>query len=583
MKLQGMTGVKGLARGPAKIWTRSEIADSTPHAEIKDIEGETHRLEETLARAGRELDRIIQFLEKEGRREEAQIIRFQQMLLMDPEIIQVTKELISTERLPGETAFVQIMGREVSNLLQEDKESVGEDYFARRASDYQDLINRVQRVSRGEHGSSPSLHRDCILISDDLNPTEMIQLLATQRVRALALEKGGATSHSVLIASARNIPTVLGLGDGIKLIHDGDHILVNGDQGEVTINPTAQQSAAFDRRLDEVREDRPILERTRNLPAATTDGCRVHLEANVGCPEEVDQRVVDQIDGIGVWRTEFLFLDRDTGPDEEEQVRIYRSISIKMAAKPVNIRTLDAGGEKNLPFLVMPRESNPDLGMRGIRLGLKHQGILKRQLRAILRANTRGNLRVMLPMISRIEEVEAVRALLDQCRQELMEQGHEINHDLPVGIMVEVPSTAMGLDLFIPLVDFFSLGTNDLIQYLLASDRQSEALGKIYSPFYPSIIRLLKQIVQIARDGNRPLSICGEMATRPLAIPLLLGLGFERLSVPPVKLIETKSLIRRLNLSQCQETADQILHMARRSEIEQDLASLLKESKHSTQ
>jgi phosphotransferase system enzyme I (PtsI) len=577
MKLRGRTGVKGFAAGPAKICKTLKIVDPPSFSEPEDIADEIRRLERALAQAAKDLDRMIRSLEKSGRTEEAQIVRFQRVLLVDPEIIEATKARIASNRVSAERAFAQVVGQEISTLLQEDTASEGDDYFARRISDYQDLVNRVIRILQGKKGTSACLHRNCIVISDDLNPTEMIQLLDTKKVRGVALEKGGVTSHATIIASARQVPTVLNLGRKIARIHDGDPVLVNGDLGEVIVNPTPRQSAAFDRMFQNARKELESRESLRGLPATTVDGFTIHLDINLGHPEEIDESTLDQIEGIGVWRTEFLFLGQKMEPGEDHQVNVYEAISKRLPGRSIHIRMLDGGGEKDLPFLPLSHEANPNLGIRGIRLGFRYESVLRRQLRAILRANASGNLSVMVPMVSRIEEVEGVRSLVEQCRKELIQEGHEIREDLPIGIMVEVPSTAMGLDLFMPLVDFLSVGTNDLVQYLLASDRQNEGLADTYSPFYPPIIRLIEDMVRTARRGNKPLSLCGEMASQPLAIPLLIGLGIERLSVAPARLIETKYWIRRLNGSRCREMTKHILQMSRRAEIEQILARFLRE------
>ncbi|MEM4720975.1 MAG: phosphoenolpyruvate--protein phosphotransferase [Candidatus Methanomethylicaceae archaeon] len=578
MKLQGIKGVKGLAKGVAVVWKRPEIEVSSIGHMVENAQVEIRKLERTLLEAEDELDRMIRNLETEGRAEESKIIKFQRMLLMDMEIIEATKKVIISEKMSAEAAFVRIMEKEISNLLLEEAESEGkrEDYFAARVLDYRDLVNRVVRIFRGQKESYPILKEDSILVVNDITPTEIIQF-ARQGLRGLILEKGTPTSHSVIIALQKKIPTVLSLGKEIDIIREGDLILMDGTHGMIILNPNNDELVTFEKRQQQGNEEVKFIESIRKLPAVTLDGVNIHLEINIGRPEEIDESTLDQTDGVGLWRTEFLFLDRTQEPDEEEQMRIYQAVSQKFLGRFVNIRTLDAGGDKNLSYLPLIHEHNPSLGIRGIRLGLKYEGLLKKQLRAILRANLHGNLRLMLPLVSKVEEVEKVKVLVDQCREELMREGHETKGSPPIGIMVEVPSVAMTLDIFIPLIDFLSVGTNDLIQYLLALDRQNEELLDSYSPFYPAIIRLLKGIAQITQKANKELSICGEMAANPLAVPLLIGLGFRRLSISPIRLPEVKSLILQLNVSKCRKLAERILNISRRIEIEQTLATFIKQ------
>jgi phosphoenolpyruvate-protein phosphotransferase (PTS system enzyme I) len=577
MKLQGITGVKGFAQGPAIIWRRPEIEVSSLVQKARNIDREMEQIDRSLAQAGKELQKIIDDLEKEGRTEESRIIRFQQMLLIDVEIIGALKNLIKNEGVTAQAAFVRVIEQEISNLLldESDPNREGEDYFAGRTLDYKDLVSRVLRILQEQETLDPFPHKECVMIADDLHPSEIVQL-EKGKVLALALGKGTPTSHSVIIASERGIPTVIGLGNKIELIQEGDLLLVDGDQGVVIVNPESDELKAFRNRLQQATEEYHTFEEIQDLPSVTLDGCSVNLEINIGRPEEIEESILDHIDGIGLWRTEFLFLDREREPEEEEQLSIYKGVSEKLSGKPINIRTLDAGGDKNLPYLCLPHEPNPSLGMRGIRLSLKHVDLFKRQLRAIIRANVSNNLRVMLPLVSLVEEIETARGILDQCQKEL---GNEFKGSLPMGIMVEVPSTAMSLDIFMPLVDFVSVGTNDLTQYMLASDRQNEALFSSYSPFYPPLIRLLKQIAQIGQKENKSLSICGEMASNSYAIPLLIGLGFRKLSVSPGRFIGAKYLIRHLRLSECQQVAGQVLRMSRRVEIEHTLATFIEKSR----
>jgi phosphoenolpyruvate-protein phosphotransferase len=344
------------------------------------------------------------------------------------------------------------------------------------------------------------------------------------------------------------------------------------------LNPTKEEMAIFERRSQDRRSRYRILESLKNLPPVTSDGARIQLKVNIARPEELDESVILGIDGIGIWRTEFLFMEREREPNEEEQAAIYRSVSERIPDKWVDIRTLDIGSDKHLPYHPPVKEPNPSLGVRGIRFGLAHRNLLKTQLKAILRANLGGNLRVILPMVTMVEEVRLVREMIEHCMGELEKEGHSFNPQLPLGIMVEVPSTAYALDLFLPVSDFFSLGTNDLIQYFLGADRQSESLQDLLSPFHPSIVRFLRDIADVSLKVGKPISICGEMASQTLAVPLLIGLGFEQLSVPPPMLTEIKGLIRRLDRSRCHQVVKEVCALSERDEAKARLLEFLENS-----
>ena len=572
MKLTGKPASKGLASGPARILKPGclhEPADSTP-ADIDPGE-EIERLDRSLEQSRTRLDEIIRDLTGKGRKEEADILQFQSMLLTDPEIVKSARAIVREQKTSAETAFREVMTRETSKL-KGDSDDSEEDYFALRASDYEDLARRVLGVLRGvEKEATDFAGAPGIVVADDITPTEMVNLLESGGVLGIALKGGGSKSHAMLIAAARGVPAVIALGENADSIGEGDPILLDGESGEIVVNPDAAEKDAFDRAVERQKEaDIKILEE-KDLPCVTKDGRTIHLEINISHPNEIDSAVLDQVEGIGVWRTEFLFLDRKTEPTEDEQTAIYKGASQRAAGKTVVIRTLDAGGDKPLSFIQQAPEPNPELGIRGVRLGLKHQPVLKRQIRAVLRGNVLGNLAILLPMITCVEEVRAVRDIIAQCEAELHDERAEFKGSVPIGIMVEVPAVALALDRFAPLCDFFSAGTNDLVQYTLAADRRGEDSTGLYSPLHAPVIRLLDWIVKNAGESGKPLTLCGNLAAEPFMTPLILGLGFDRLSMPPSRVREIKSLVRRLKLSACRKLAVKVGRKDERVQIEEEI------------
>ena len=346
---------------------------------------------------------------------------------------------------------------------------------------------------------------------------------------------------------------------------------MDGDSGEIVVNPDAIERDTFDRAVARQKEAESKMLEEKDLPCVTKDGWKVHLEINISHPNEIDPAVIDQVEGIGVWRTEFLFLDRKSEPTEDEQTAIYKGASRRASGKTVVIRTLDAGGDKPLSFIQQDPEPNPELGIRGVRLGLKHRSVFKRQIRAVLRGNVHGNLAILLPMITCVEEVRAVRDIVAQCEAELQDEGAEFKGSVPIGIMVEVPAVALALDRFAPLCDFFSAGTNDLVQYTLAADRREEDSTGLYSPLHPPVIRLLDWVVKSAGESGKPLTLCGNLAAEPFMTPLVLGLGFNRLSMPPSRVGEIKSLVRRLKLSDCRKLVVKVGQKDERAQIEEEI------------
>jgi phosphotransferase system enzyme I (PtsI) len=383
----------------------------------------------------------------------------------------------------------------------------------------------------------------------------------------VATEKGGPSSHAAIIAASSGIPAVVGVGPEIWAIKDGDRLIVDGLDGAVIHQPTESELVFY--RVRKTAYDREVsaAERTQRLLARTRGGTPVTLEANVANLSEVDTALAHGAQGIGVFRTEFLFMSRKEAPGEEEQFQTYRSAAVRSKNLPLTIRTFDIGGDKEVPYLGLSRESNPFLGVRAIRIGLMETDLLKAQFRAILRASAYGNVRVMFPFVSMVEEIEGAKALLDQCRTELSQAGHAFDKGMKIGIMVEIPSAAIMIEQFLPHVDFVSIGTNDLIQYTLAVDRLSERLSPMFSPFHPAVLALIEKDIRVARRWKKEVAVCGEMASDPPAVPLLIGMGLEQFSMVSSRIPQIKLLIRKLGKRECLNLLREAKRTSRHAEI----------------
>ncbi len=414
-----------------------------------------------------------------------------------------------------------------------------------------------------------------VIVADDLTPSEAVRL-GRGRAVGFAIESGGRTSHTTIIARSLGLPAVTGLGEVTELVTDEDPVIIDGEQGLVILHPTRHVLARYRRRLAEMASRASHLLETRELEALTCDGCPIQLMANIDLPEELDDVLAFGARGIGLYRSEFLYIERSPElPTEDEHLALYRRLVEAAAPAPVIIRTYDLGGRKLAQELLETHEANPVLGLRGIRLTLARPEVFKAQLRALLRAGLHGDLRLMLPLISALDEVRAFRAFTREVMAELDADGLDYRRDLPLGVMIEVPSAAVIADILAREVDFFSIGTNDLIQYSLAVDRNNEHVADLYQPAHPAILRMLRFVIDSADAAGIEVGLCGEMAADPRYAPLLIGLGLRRLSVTPRSVPAVKQRIRALAVTALTELADRCLELATASEVEDLLDSAL--------
>jgi phosphotransferase system enzyme I (PtsI) len=436
-----------------------------------------------------------------------------------------------------------------------------------RSYDIEDIKNRIIRNLRQKKWTS-RIKEDVIVVSQNLTPADTI-LFNRVNSRGYITDFGGLTSHAAIVARSLNIPAVVGVHDASSKIKEGDLLIVDGFHGEVIINPTPEQLEYYRKKIDELEQYDEELEKLRTLPTVTKDGKKIKITANLDLMKEIELAVINRADGVGLVRTEQIFDLFDAFPDEEEQFEVYKRLAEKIYPESVIIRAFDIGGDKVLPIDL--KEPNPFLGWRGIRFLLDNEELFKSQIKAILRANVHHNLRFMIPMVSSPKEVEKTRALIDKSIEELKSEGKKFNSEIKLGIMVEIPSAAVTVPLYAERVDFLSIGTNDLIQYLLAVDRGNEIVSELYQEFHPAVVRTLNYIIKSGKEAGLKTTICGEMAADPLAIPLLIGLGLESISVSPAAILTARKIIRNISYSEVEKLADRCLELNSEEAIRKEL------------
>jgi phosphotransferase system enzyme I (PtsI) len=546
-KLTGIPASSGIAIGKAFLYLEDDFPEIPRYAIGKiQIEAEWGRLLEAVDGAIRELRALQERASRDMTKEQADIFEAHLLMLEDPEFQgQIKKELEST-LLNIEWVVWDISRRQVQKLA-----ASADAYLRERAADIADVSRRVMnKLLSITRFSLADLSEDVILVAHDLLPSDVLAMNKS-RVKGIAMDVGSRTSHTAILARAFAIPAVLGLSSVSSEINDGDMLVVNGDSGRVTLGPDKKSLQQYEKAITQYRKTYDKLLAMRELPAETLDGRPVSLKANIEVPEEAEQVIRYGAEGIGLYRSEFLFLTPGQSAEEEEQYQAYSRVIRAMKGLPVTIRTVDVGGDKVLPGLQDAGEKNPLLGWRAVRFCLALPELFKTQLRAILRASVEGPVKIMFPMISGVEELEQSLGLLEEAKAECRDRGQAYSEDIEVGTMIEIPSAAMTADILAARSGFFSIGTNDLIQYTLAVDRGNEKVGYLAQPFHPAVIRLLKQIIDAAHKGGIKAAMCGELAGDPSATALLLGLGLDEFSMTASSIPVVKQIIRGAALESC--------------------------------
>ncbi|WP_448594012.1 phosphoenolpyruvate--protein phosphotransferase [Thermoflexus hugenholtzii] len=549
-RLQGLPASPGIALGPAWWFRRAERGPLRARGEDPAVE--RARLEAARQQAAAELAALQEANRDRLSPEELAIFEAQTLMLQDPELLAQVEAALA-EGASAEAAWSQAVEAFAAQLA-----ALPDPYFQARAADVRDVGNRVLRHLMGipEEPTMPA--HPVIVVADDLLPSETVRL-DPQRVLAFVTEGGGPTAHAAILARRLGVPAVVAVGSALRAVPDGATLLVDGEAGWVEIEPAPEAIRQAQARQARWQAERAQAEAAAHEPALTRDGVRIEVAANVGSLEDAREAFRRGADAIGLLRTEFLYLERTAAPTEEEEVAAYRALLEAMGGKPVVVRTLDVGGDKPLPYLPMPPEPNPFLGVRGVRLSRQHPDLLRQQLRALLRAGAGFPLRIMFPMVSTVEEIRWLRAFLDEVRAALAREGVPLPEDLQVGMMVEVPAAALLAEHFRPWVDFFSIGTNDLTQYVLAADRTNPAVAGMADGLHPAVLRLIRQVTAAAEGTGKWVGVCGELAGDLQAVPVLIGLGVRELSVNPVRVPEVKAAVRRWSLREAQALAEAAL------------------------
>lgn len=565
-EFNGHGASRGSALGRARVRLPHVLEVVEEHIPARRVEGEIARLHAAIGTVREEMFALRERLHGALAHEVGEFLDLHSLLLDDPELLQGLDELIRTGRYSADYAL-RLQRDRIAAVFQ----TMDDAYFRSRVDDIDQVIGRVHAALHRRDAGMPGVAGE-ILVTDNVAPAEIAQLQA-QGVMAIVTTTGSVLSHSAILARSLHLPLVVGAVQAMQKINDGDVLAVDGASGRVILEPDANDLRAHRGRVRELARERKQLHRLRREPTRTLDRVDIKLYANAESREDVAEAHALGAAGVGLYRTEFLFLQRNELPDEEEQFRVYRDVVLGMTGRTVTIRTLDLGADKaDRTGLALRDEPNPALGLRGVRLSLARAGLLEAQLRALVRASGYGPVRILLPMVSTREEVRSVRATLKRVTAELRAQGHEVAEQVPLGAMIEVPAAAIALPAFIGSVDFLSIGTNDLVQYLLAADRNNEALTSLYTPLHPAVIRLVRQVIRLGQARGKPVAVCGEMAGDPHFAPMLLALGLMEFSLHPATLLEVRRTIRHCDLAQLQARAPALVRARDRASIEEWIA-----------
>ncbi len=562
--LQGISASNGIAYGPVFLYIKSDVEIPTYEVDADKRIEEIARFEHALLVTRQQIQKIQDEVEKNLGADEARIFDAHLLVLEDQALISETIREFETTSQNIETCFNGVSQRYIKAF-----DEIDDEYLRERAGDIRDVAQRVLQNLLGQAGQNLSALADKrIVVANEISPSDAASIDRSQAI-AVVTDTGSKTSHAVIVARSMKIPAVVGTRDLSKRLKMGDWMLVDGYDGLIVINPTEQTLFRYGKiQLQKKTFEHRLLEASR-LPAVTLDGVTVTLRANIEKVDEVALVKDYSASGVGLFRTEFLYLSSNRIPSEEEQYQAYKTTAESLAPDPVVIRTLDLGGDKPMagnPDL-FPQESNPFLGFRAIRFCLENKDIFKDQLRAILRASAHGRIQLMYPMISGLDELARANAILEECREELRKKGQEFDTDLEVGAMIEIPSAASTADLLAKKCNFFSIGTNDLIQYLLAIDRVNDRIAHLYEPTHPAVLRTIRRIVEEAHKQGIKVSVCGEMAGDPVYVPLLLGLGVDELSMTPPLLPAVKFLVRAMKMTDAKELTDRAMELESPKEI----------------
>lgn len=576
IKLKGIAASGGLGIGKSYIVGKEEFSVPKRKVSHENISREIYRLEEALIETRREISNLHKRISSELGYDNARIFEAHLLVMEDRVLIEDIIQQIKNKKVNVEYAFWKSIEKYTETLLR-----LNDEYLRERVIDIEDVARRVMlKLLNKKAISLQDLKEKVIIVSHDLSPSETADL-PKENILGFVTDIGGRTSHTAIIARSLGIPAVVGVEVATRNIKHGEKIIIDGSMGDVLVNPTEKTIRDYQKRLTRYTKEKKAVHLPKIFKAETKDGRQVVVSANIELPEEFPLAHEYGAEGIGLYRTEYIFLGRHELPSEEEQYKAYINVARKVKPNSVIIRTIDIGGDKFISQPEVPVEMSPFMGWRAIRFCLARPDVFKTQLRAILRASAEGNIKVMFPMISGVDELRKAKKLLEECKKELKKEGQEFNSDISVGIMIEVPSAALTADILAKESDFFSIGTNDLIQYSLAVDRANEKVAYLYEPGHPAVIKLIKNIIDSAHANNIWVGMCGEMSGEPLFAYLLLGLGLDEFSMPPPLIPKIKELIRSIRFDDAKAMAQKTVDFATAREVEkylqEELRAVLKE------
>ena len=558
--IKGKGVSEGIGLGKVVILRNEEIKPEK--VQIENVILEKEKFYEAVSKVQNEIEELI----KKISGTEKDIMQAYLMILQDPTLIQETIEIIEKEKCNA--AYATEIG---FNTIIQTFEEMDDPYMAARSADIADMKKKVlYKILNKEEINLSQLPSNTILITSELTTSDTAKL-NLNNIAGIITEVGGVNSHMAIMARTHEIPAIVGVKQITKQIKDNDLIAINGETGEIFINPSKEEWTRFEEIRENSKKEKEKLETYKKEISATKDGHHVELLANIGGPQDIELIMKNTAEGVGLFRSEFLYMNSDDFPTEKEQFEAYKKVAEKLPNKRIVIRTLDIGGDKNLKYMKLPKEDNPFLGYRAIRIFLDNISLFKVQLRAILRASAYGNLAIMIPMISSIEELRESKKVIQEVKDELRTKQIPFNENIEIGIMIEIPSAALMAEELAKECDFFSIGTNDLIQYTIAVERGNEKVSSLYTHFHPAVIRLIKMTIDGAHKNNILCGMCGEAAGDPAFIPILIGLGLDEFSMNANKILQARKLIRKLNFQECKQIAQDILKLNYTEEIKRKL------------
>ena len=569
-RLRGIGVSPGIAVGRAVLVGRVLFGSRKEYVPPHRVEDELLRLRTAVAKTRGELAELKDTVRSKVGEEHAFIFDAHLLILDDVSLLAGFEKAIHEENVRAETALA-----EAFEHYRRIFDGLDDEYFKQRKSDVADVLTKIYRNLAPDAEEAADEVGDKILVAHDLLPSEAALRLSQGHTLAVALDMGGPTSHTAILARSLSVPTVVGLHDIAATIKNGDLLIVDGTDGEVIINPPLTVQKEFQGKKAKYDAYRRELRKVAALRSQTLDGVRFRPMANIELPEEITNALSYGAEGIGLFRSEFIYLQRSTLPTEEDHFEIYDRLAREAHPHPVYIRTIDIGGEKNLPQLSIQKEPNPALGLRAVRFSLQNPGLFRTQIRAILRASVRGNVRILIPMITEVEEIGEVKAVFREVQKDLAAEGAPFDPHVPLGIMIEVPAAAALADILIKDVDYFSIGTNDLIQYYLAVDRSNEFVSYLYKPLHPAVLRLLKTVIEAALKQGKDVTVCGEMAADPLSAMVLFGFGLRTFSMNPIFIPRVKNALRSIDSRTVRRALAKALTLRTAQEVEEHLIEAL--------